>query len=172
MSKWKKKLYNPVYVKETKLRVRNIKFALTILFYNLILIGIAVFGFEVLFNSGMNDYVNYGTAIGLYVALVVLESVMVGFLVPSFTAGSIAGEREKQTLEILLTTTMKPSEIVWGKLMASISMVLLLVVSSLRRCFPWWCLDYIFFAITKYLRLPLMRALPRRPASMCRSITC
>ena len=51
MSKWKKKLYNPVYVKETKLRVRNIKFALTILFYNLILIGIAVFGFEVLFNS-------------------------------------------------------------------------------------------------------------------------
>jgi len=80
MSKWKKKLYNPVYVKETKLRVRNIKFALTILFYNLILIGIAVFGFEVLFNSGMNDYVNYGTAIGLYVALVVLESVMVGFL--------------------------------------------------------------------------------------------
>ena len=120
-----------VYVKETKLRVRNIKFALTILFYNLILIGIAVFGFEVLFNSGMNDYVNYGTAIGLYVALVVLESVMVGFLVPSFTAGSIAGEREKQTLEILLTTTMKPSEIVWGKLMASISMVLLLVVSSL-----------------------------------------
>ena len=67
MSKWKKKLYNPVYVKETKLRVRNIKFALTILFYNLILIGIAVFGFEVLFNSGMNDYVNYGTAIGLYV---------------------------------------------------------------------------------------------------------
>ena len=76
MSKWKKKLYNPVYIKETKLRVRNIKFALTILFYNLILIGIAVFGFEVLFNSGMNDYVNYGTAIGLYVALVVLESVM------------------------------------------------------------------------------------------------
>ena len=62
MSKWKKKLYNPVYIKETKLRVRNIKFALTILFYNLILIGIAVFGFEVLFNSGMNDYVNYGTA--------------------------------------------------------------------------------------------------------------
>ena len=56
MSKWKKKLYNPVYIKETKLRVRNIKFALTILFYNLILIGIAVFGFEVLFNSGMNDY--------------------------------------------------------------------------------------------------------------------
>ena len=53
MSKWKKKLYNPVYIKETKLRVRNIKFALTILFYNLILIGIAVFGFEVLFNSGM-----------------------------------------------------------------------------------------------------------------------
>lgn len=34
MSKWKKMLYNPVYVKETKLRVRNIKFALTIFAYD------------------------------------------------------------------------------------------------------------------------------------------
>ena len=156
MSKWKKKLYNPVYVKETKLRVRNIKFALTILFYNLILIGIAVFGFEVLFNSGMNDYVNYGTAIGLYVALVVLESVMVGFLVPSFTAGSIAGEREKQTLEILLTTTMKPSEIVWGKLMASISMVLLLVVSIVFTIGGLALVDLLQFVVLVFVAALLM----------------
>lgn len=33
-------------------------------------------------------------------------------------------------------------------------------------------LGLYLFAITKYLRLPLMRALPRRPASMYRSITC
>ncbi|MCH5268400.1 MAG: ABC transporter permease subunit [Lachnospiraceae bacterium] len=127
----KKILSNPVFAKETKIQVRNIKFALTILFYNLILIAIAVFGFEVIFNNDFSGNVNYGDAIYVYDMLICLESLMVGFLVPAFTAGSIAGEREKQTLEILLTTTLKPMEIVWGKLMASICMILLLVVSSL-----------------------------------------
>lgn len=131
MNRIKKIAMNPVFGKETKLRVRNIKFALIILFYNLILIAIAMLGFEMMFDSGFDTYVDYSDALYVYIALLCLQSMMVAFLVPSFTAGSIAGEREKQTLEILLTTTMKPIEIVWGKLMASICMVLLLVMSSL-----------------------------------------
>lgn len=123
--------WNAVYLKESKLRVRNVKFALTVLFYNLILIGIAIFGFTVAFSTTMTGRVEYSNAIALYAALIAIEAGMVMFLVPAFTAGSIAGEREKQTLEILLTTTLKPRQIVWGKLMSSISMVLLLIVSTL-----------------------------------------
>lgn len=123
--------WNAVYLKESKLRVRNVKFALTVLFYNLILIGIAIFGFSVAFSTTMTGRVEYSNAIALYAALIAIEAGMVMFLVPAFTAGSIAGEREKQTLEILLTTTLKPGQIVWGKLMSSISMVLLLIVSTL-----------------------------------------
>lgn len=123
--------WNAVYAKEAKLRVRNIKFALTILFYNLILIGIAVFGFSIAFNTSLQGGIEYSNAIALYVSLIVIEAGMVIFLVPAFTAGSIAGEREKQTLEILLTTTLRPRQIVWGKLLSSISMVLLLIVSTL-----------------------------------------
>lgn len=44
---------------------------------------------------------------------------------------SIAGEREKQTLEILLTTRLTPWQIVTGKLISSISTLLLYIVSSL-----------------------------------------
>ena len=123
--------WNAVYLKESKLRVRNVKFALTVLFYNLILIGIAIFGFSVAFSTTMTGKIEYRNAIALYAALIAIEAGMVMFLVPAFTAGSIAGEREKQTLEILLTTTLKPGQIVWGKLMSSISMVLLLIVSTL-----------------------------------------
>lgn len=123
--------WNAVYLKESKLRVRNVKFALTVLFYNLILIGIAIFGFSVAFSTTMTGRVEYSNAIALYATLIAIEAGMVMFLVPAFTAGSIAGEREKQTLEILLTTTLKPGQIVWGKLMSSISMVLLLIVSTL-----------------------------------------
>ena len=122
---------NPVYAKEMKLRVRSLKFAMTVFFFNLILIIIAVTGFEIMFNVHWNSYVDYSGASKVYFIMVCLEMLMVVFLLPSFTAGSIAGEREKQTLEILLTTTLRPRQIILGKLMSSISMVLLLVISSM-----------------------------------------
>ena len=81
------------------------------------------------------------------IAMISASALAIGIIVTSLTTG--------------MTTDV--SSYMFGSILA---------MSSLRRCFPWWCLDYIFFAITKYLRLPLMRALPRRPASMCRSITC
>ena len=131
LDKMKDMHWNAVFAKESKLRVRNAKFALTILFYNLILIGVASLGFVMAFSSSLHESVNYSNAIGLYVAMILIEAIVVMFLVPAYTAGSIAGEREKQTLEILLTTTLEPKQIVWGKLMSSISMVLLLIVSTL-----------------------------------------
>ena len=79
----------------------------------------------------LNPYVDYSGAAKVFYILVSMEILTVMFLIPSFTAGSIAGEREKQTLDILLTTTLTPGEIIMGKLMSSISMVFLLVVSSL-----------------------------------------
>lgn len=131
LDKIKNMHWNAVFAKESKLRVRNAKFALTVLFYNLILIGVATLGFVMAFSVSLHESVDYSNAIGLYVAMVLIEAIIVVFLVPAYTAGSIAGEREKQTLEILLTTTLKPKQIVWGKLMSSISMVLLLIVSTL-----------------------------------------
>lgn len=122
---------NPVYRRESKLRVGSVKFAMTVLLYNLFLVGIALFGFEMVFNVRWNNYVDYSGAPLVYLVLISIETTMVVFMVPAYTAGSIAGEREKQTLDILLTTVMTPGQIIIGKLMSSISMVLLLVLSSL-----------------------------------------
>lgn len=122
---------NPIYRKESGLRVRSVKFALTILLYNLFMMGVALFGFEMVFNVRWNNYVDYSGATFIYLILIGIETVMVVFMVPAFTAGSIAGEREKQTLDILLTTVMTPRQIIVGKLASSVSMALLLVISSL-----------------------------------------
>lgn len=122
---------NPVYAKEMKLRVRSLKFAMTVLFFNTILVIIALIGFEIMFNIHINLYVDYTGASKVYFVMICLEMIMVVFLMPSFTAGSIAGEREKQTLDMLLTTTMKPRQIIIGKLMSCVSMVMLLVISGL-----------------------------------------
>ncbi len=68
---------------------------------------------------------------------------MLIFIMPALTAGSISGERERQTLDILLTTTMKPSEIIWGKLLSSFSTMFLMVVSS----FPLLAVSFVYGGI-------------------------
>lgn len=122
---------NPVFYKETRLRVRTVKFMLTVLGYNLLLLLIAVVGFEMVFNIRWNRYVDYSGVNMVYLVMACLETQMILFLVPAFTAGSIAGEREKQTLDILLTTAVSPGQIIWGKLVSCISSAVLLVFSSL-----------------------------------------
>jgi ABC-type transport system involved in multi-copper enzyme maturation permease subunit len=48
-----------------------------------------------------------------YISYVVLFNMLVG---PVFSAGSLTSERERQTLDLLLTTTISPWQILWGKL--------------------------------------------------------
>ena len=50
-----------------------------------------------------------------YVGYVLVFNVLAA---PVFTAGSITSERERQTLDLLLTTTISSWEIMWGKLLA------------------------------------------------------
>ncbi|MDZ4849039.1 MAG: ABC transporter permease [Pirellulaceae bacterium] len=52
---------------------------------------------------------------GWYIGYVVIFNVLVA---PVFNAGSICSERERQTLDLLLTTTITPWQILWGKLIA------------------------------------------------------
>ena len=126
-----KLLHNPVFRKELLLRVRSWRFAATIIIYNAILSLITLFVFTISFNINYQGSVDYMNALILYGVMAAIQFGLVLFLVPIFTAGSIAGERERQTLDILLTTKMRPSQIVIGKMMSSIAMVLLLGITSL-----------------------------------------
>ena len=64
-----------------------------------------------------------------YIAYVVIFNMLVG---PVFSAGSVTGERERQTLDLLLTTTISPWQILWGKLLAGLR------VSSVLTMFLMW----------------------------------
>jgi ABC-type transport system involved in multi-copper enzyme maturation permease subunit len=52
-----------------------------------------------------------------YVVYVVFFNMLVG---PVFAAGAVTNERERETLELLLTTTLSPWQILWGKLLSSL----------------------------------------------------
>lgn len=123
---------NPVYKKELKIGVRTVKMSVILLFYNLLLAVIGLFAFYLSFEQAIGSYgIDYTNMLGIYTALAVIEICLVLFIVPGFTANAIAGERERQTLEILLTTRLTPFDIIIGKLASSISSILFLVFSSL-----------------------------------------
>jgi len=50
-----------------------------------------------------------------YVSYVLIFNILTA---PVFTAGAITGERERQTLDLLLTTTVSSWQILWGKLVS------------------------------------------------------
>lgn len=66
---------------------------------------------------------------GWFVVYVVVFNMLVG---PVFLAGSISGERERQTLDLLLTSTITPWQILWGKLLVGFR------ISLVLTCFLLW----------------------------------
>lgn len=69
-----------------------------------------------------------------YVCYVLVFNILTA---PVFTAGSITGERERQTLDLLLTTTVSSWQIMWGKL-----------ISGFR----------VSFVLTAFLMFPMLLA--------------
>lgn len=79
----------------------------------------------------------------------VLAAVQLGLLVlatPGLTAGAISGERERQTLDLLLITRMTPFQVVIGKLLAAVGFALLLMFASL----PIYGLLFLFGGFSLY----------------------
>ena len=64
-----------------------------------------------------------------YICYVVLFNMLVG---PVFSAGSITSERERETLDLLLTTILSPGQILWAKLVSGLR------VSSVLTSFLLW----------------------------------
>lgn len=64
-----------------------------------------------------------------YMSYVILFNMLVG---PVFSAGSVTSERERETLELLLVTTLSPWQIMWGKLLSGLR------VSSVLTSFLLW----------------------------------
>src|SRR5262249_21346198 len=66
-----------------------------------------------------------------FAGFMVLQFAVVLLLTPTYTAGAIANERERRTLELLLVTDLSDGEIVLGVLTSRLARLLLLVLTGL-----------------------------------------
>lgn len=121
---------NPVLLKELKVKMRGLKAVFLIGIYNLVLALLTIFIMKMTMNGNMGR-VNQSNIFATYIFMVIVQFCLIGLIAPALTAGTISGEREKQTLDILMSTTLRPISIITGKLFASLSHIILLVISSI-----------------------------------------
>lgn len=138
------RFYNPVLVKELKLCFRSFKSFSGLMFY-LAVICIFIAGFLLLTTEFTGKgFFRPDTSFMMFAVLTILQMALVLFITPSLTAGAISSEREKQTLNILLTTTQSSTQIVIGKLLSSVAFLVLMLIAGL----PLYSLVFLFGGVS------------------------
>lgn len=135
---------NPVLLKELKLRFRNLKSFIGIFFY-LAALSVFVFGFIFLTTTlSGNGFFRPDESFLLFAMISYIQLGLILFITPGLTAGAISSEREKQTLNILLTTSQTSWQIIFGKMSSSIAFLLLMIVSGL----PIYSLVFLYGGVS------------------------
>ncbi len=128
-------LDNPVIMKELRGRMRDRRTFILLTAY-LALIGLFVgvvylFMYDTLsytrFEPGFRQ--NMGKAV--FGTVIMIELLLISFIGPGLTSGSITSEREHRTYDLLKTTLITPRELIFGKLGAAVIYLLLLIFTTL-----------------------------------------
>lgn len=124
---------NPVIEKDLKTKMRGWRAPALLTIY-LVVLGLVVF-FGFLDNITSSRYTmasfNPRTAYNVYNTLAGFQLFLLMFIVPATTAGTVSGERERQTLDLMLCTNLSPFSIIIGKVAVSIAQIMLLIAASL-----------------------------------------
>lgn len=123
---------NPVLENDMKRNMRSMKSSWVVFGINLLLTIISVAAyFGTASPGGYLSSGQYRYPVKCYMLIAYTLFFMIYLLVPGIAGGSIAIERERKTLDILLTTHLSPWKIVLGKLESSLSMIFLIAFSTL-----------------------------------------
>jgi ABC-type transport system involved in multi-copper enzyme maturation permease subunit len=125
---------NPVIGRELKERVRGLRAFIALTVFVIVLVLTAFFVYESSKDSGYAAFdIERQTRIGrdLFEWVLLVMTGLVLFFVPGLTAGAVAGERERQTLQPLQVTLLRPRSILIGKVIAAVAYLVLLIVASL-----------------------------------------
>lgn len=125
-----------VGVKELRGRMRGRR-AFVVLTLYLLLLSVFAWMYELILeqrysatSGGSAAYASAAIGQELFAGLLMVVTLLVVLLAPAFTAGAISLEREKQTLDLLVTTPISSVSIVVGKLLSALTYVFILIAAS------------------------------------------
>lgn len=136
---------NPILVKEIRSRMRGARAFVLLTIYLLVLSGVTLLLYTAMIGSAESG-IETGRLIGRTLFLVVgaVALVEVCLITPALTSGSIAGERERQTYDLLIASLLSPWQIVWGKLASALAFAMLLILAVV----PVMSLAFLFGGVS------------------------
>ncbi|NLC67918.1 MAG: ABC transporter permease subunit [Clostridiaceae bacterium] len=127
-------MLNPILEKDLKTKMRGWRMPVLLSLY-LAFLGFVLYlfflGNDLIYNRYGYSTFNPRTAVDTYNVIAVFQFSLLALIVPALTATAISGERERQTLDLMLCSGISTLSIVMGKLLVSIANIMLLVVASL-----------------------------------------
>ncbi len=124
---------NPIILKELRSRMRGNRAFVVLTIYLLgmvALIGAVYVPISLSYNTvGGPDLADVGKIV--FGMIVLVQVFLVTFIAPAFTAGSISGEKQNQSYDLLRTTLLTPRQLVLGKISSALSYIFLLIFASL-----------------------------------------
>ncbi len=122
---------NPIYDRERKSGSRSVRFPAVLTTFNIFLASAALAAMWVTIHRvSETGELRYSVFLSMFSRLAWLEFAASAVMMPAITSGCITGEREKKTLELVLTTRMTPAEIILGKLLSALSGVVVLLLTG------------------------------------------
>ncbi len=122
--------FNPILVHELRGVLRTRRFALTFISSLFVLVVATL-----LFMNSQPEIMANTPAFNLgwrtFLMLTLVQAYVILIIFPAFSCGAIGGERDRNTYDLLLSTTLTPRRIVSGKLQASCSYLLLYLAATL-----------------------------------------
>ena len=142
---------NPIVKKDIKVQARSMRICWEIFAYEAIMA--VVFFFAMFLFSQQLTYSStniYSSIVWLYPALAITQIIILGVVVPVRTASAISGEKERQTFDIMMTTSMTGFSVIMGKVLTAMIQSMFYVVAGLpivALAFVIgglsWCRDYV-----------------------------
>jgi|GEM_PF-2098674 len=148
LARLRQSLLFPVLMKEMRSRMRGARAPALVLASG----GMAVIiGIFILLNADYSDPMQRTETMArtgrlLFTSLVELEAILAALIAPALTAGAIAAEDEKQTLDLLLLTRLSSANIVLGKLFSSLSFLTVILITAL----PVTALAFVFGGVSPW----------------------
>jgi hypothetical protein len=124
-------MINPILASSARRRMRSWRTVIILSLYGALMFAFTITSsFSVLGRQTMTIG-SMRVGIDNYIYSVALQFVLLLLVAPGMTAGAIAGERERQTLDLILVTHTGAFSIAVGKLLESFGFLVLVLLSSL-----------------------------------------
>ncbi len=118
----------PLLLREVRTRMRGTRTFVIVFVYDLLLIGFMALVYAE--ETAHPQYTNVELGRSIFGLVSYAQLVLMLLIAPATTSGSISAERERRSLDVMAISLLTPREIVWGKLLASVSFSLILLLSS------------------------------------------